>query len=420
MNNQYNIRLSIQNPLSMNGKALEAYNNMIALAHETHDETTKSINQYGIIEHTNNSAVSDTIRRNTNNYSMPYEDTSDYSTIKSVNHYTNKRDFVAGEYINIAKSVCNSLRFMRKKDKDGNTTLVATDCYETITEIIQKGYNDCLFEDITQEIAIYLLANIDSWKMIIVNYENGKVIYKFSDYKIYKALCNLTYRYMYNQKIKRDNVECNDMYIFCGYIEDEETHEQKANYTQVAQAVNAKEYRDYIYKESQRTVTSDEQTHIAIIKDCIIDQLRKQGVKPFIVDKCYQVLNLMRYGFDNKKISEKSGISINSVAKYKRLIKEAFSSYKDFQKARLHKEYKFAGYDTITSKHCFTYIRKKAPKINTKPIKSRQVLVNPFDTYVMQGWDIKTDKNNKAYETVYNRYSKDYNNRLAYYVETQR
>lgn len=204
--------------------------------------------------------------------------------------YNSVNDFITDNYICITKGIVKKLALKCN----------VAFCFE----IVNKNYNDNIFEDLAQEVAIILLENKDK---IIVNNDNT-----YDLQNVILSCFRTVNNYGYKNKTRVDNTQVS----IIGY--DEESNND------ISIAINTRSYLDYCSNVAYNDMFIDNsyKHFITIIR--VVKSYIELTQKPFISEKCQNVLNLLIKGYKKKDIAIELDISVNSVTKYHNIIKDAF------------------------------------------------------------------------------------------------
>lgn len=214
--------------------------------------------------------------------------------------------FIIDNYVNMTKGIVKGMTTKVFKLKNGSYTV--SPCYESAKNIVNRGYNDTIFPDLCQEVALIMLENKDS-----IIYDNDTKSFDCKDIALdcYKAV----QRYLYRNKQRVDNKEVS----IIGYDESGEEC--------VSIAVNSIDFRRYAVKEYNET-TTDYESMLTICHSVLYDINRVQ--KPFIAEKCKKVLVGLMSGLTVNEIHLKYDISLRSISSYRNILSDTF--YKLYRK----------------------------------------------------------------------------------------
>jgi len=210
-------------------------------------------------------------------------------------------DFICNNYEIITKHIVKTLCYTFYTTKAGKQFYPN---YSSLISIVKSGYNDIFFEDISQEVALYLLTNSNR----ITTDENGK----FTLDNLYIDLFKMVRNFLYNNKLKLDHVEV----AIIGYNDDNEECETVA--------VNSASYNTWLMVNNQDIVNDINNEFNRIYFDVL--QYVRLTEKPKIYNSCCAVLDLLTRGFKKKEVCEILGISKPSCIKYHNIIKAAFDT----------------------------------------------------------------------------------------------
>ena len=210
-------------------------------------------------------------------------------------------NFICNNYEIITKHIVKTLCYTFYTTKAGKQYYPN---YASLISIVKSGYNDLFFEDIAQEVALYLLTNSNR----ITTDENGK----FTLDNLYIDLFKMVRNFLYNNKLKLDNVEV----AIIGYNDDNEECETVA--------VNSASYNSWLMVNNQDIVDDITNDFNRIYFDVL--QYVRLTEKPKIYNSCCAVLDLLTRGFKKKEICQLLNISKPSCIKYHNIIKDAFDT----------------------------------------------------------------------------------------------
>lgn len=218
--------------------------------------------------------------------------------------------FITDTYINLTKGLVHTMAVgvIKKVNKQGTISYLPHSTYKAAAQIVNSGYNDQIFEDLTQEVFITLWENRDS-----IKYNENTCTFDISGLTLecYRTIR----RYLYNNKTKIDNTTID-------IIDYDENNDEC-----ITMAVNTLDYRRYaITNYNNECNTYNE---LLTICGLVLDYIRIHE-KSFICDKCKIVLTGLLKGMSNKEISKNYNISINSITKYRNILNNAY--YEVFKK----------------------------------------------------------------------------------------
>lgn len=214
--------------------------------------------------------------------------------------------FIIDNYVNMTKGIIKGMTTKVFKLKNGDYTV--SPCYESAKNIVNRGYNDTIFPDLCQEVALIMLENKDN-----IIYDNDTKSFDCKDIALdcYKAVQT----YLYRNKQRVDNKEVS----IIGY--DESGDEC------VSIAVNSIDFRRYAVKEYNE-ITTDYESMLTICHSVLYDINRTQ--KPFIAEKCKKVLVGLMSGLTVNEIHLKYDIPLRSISNYRNILSDTF--YKLYRK----------------------------------------------------------------------------------------
>lgn len=214
---------------------------------------------------------------------------------------TTVNDFICNNYEIIARHIVKTLCYTFYTTKTGKQYYPN---YVSLISIVKSGYTDLFFDDIKQEIALYLLTNSDK----ITTDENGKYTLE----NLYIDLFKMVRNFLYNNKLKLDAVEV----AIIGYNNDNEECESIA--------VNSASYNTWLMVNNQDIINDITNDFNRIYFDVL--QYVRLTEKPKIYNSCCAVLDLLTRGFKKKEICQLLNISKPSCIKYHNVIKDAFNA----------------------------------------------------------------------------------------------
>lgn len=238
--------------------------------------------------------------------------------------YNNYIDFINNTYVSLTIGIINKMYSGFKLKKDGSYTPSSN--YDSVKQIVQKGYRDNLIDDLKQVCYMTLFYNLkdsnyDSYDFKNIMLSNKPDLYIFDnnsndfiqdnkhEINLYIACFRAISRCLYNNKSKHDKI--NVMSLYDNDSDSDNTY--KIDSYAMKQAVMNYGYNKIVI-DNVNTICKNVLEYIKAME------------KPFIYNKCYKVMVELQKGLTQKDIAKNLGISRQSVSKYQNIICCAYNT----------------------------------------------------------------------------------------------
>lgn len=236
-----------------------------------------------------------------------------YNNLFGDENTTEKRLYITKYYKDITRRIVWKMYTAARRNKDGHTMTdsngnsVSHVCYNSMKTIVENGFNDSIFDDITQEIALVLLSNLNEIEYNPI--DNYCMSFSRSLwYEMFSAI----QRYLYRNKERQYKKE----YAIVGYTENDDDTTTDILTTTDRQAYKEMIINDY-YTDNYNTLEN-----VIYSVSSYIDTHEK----PFIAEKCKKMIPYLVQGYTMKEIATMCGFSINSVTKYRNILAFAYKA----------------------------------------------------------------------------------------------